>query len=80
MSEELPTETLPVITPWYSDKAVHAVLTFVVGMIANVVGRKFGYSMNVEEIVAFATVILGFIAGHKWKSGMLQAALISGKK
>lgn len=64
------------ITPWFADKAVHAVLTFTVGMVANVIGRKFGYSMNTEEVVAFATVVLGFIAGHKWKSGMLQKAMI----
>lgn len=80
MSDDLPTETPPVITPWFADKAVHAVLTFVVGMIANVVGRKFGYSMNVEEIVLFGGVIISFIAGHKWKSAMLQKALITGGK
>lgn len=80
MSDELPVPTDPVpppLTPWYEDKAVHAVLTFVVGMVANVVGRKWGYSLNVEEIVAFAAVTISFIGAHKWKSKTLTAQLYS---
>lgn len=66
----------PIVTPWYADKAVHAVLTFVVGVVASVVGRKFGFAMNVEEIVAFAMVIMSFILGHKWKTAKLQEELL----
>lgn len=78
MSDELPVPApeVPLDTPWYSDKSVHAVLTFVVGLIANAVGRKWGYELNVSEIVAFAAVIIGFIGGHKWKSASVQKALV----
>lgn len=67
----------PPVTPWYLDKAFYALLMFIVGMIANVIASKWGYRLNTEEIVGFAMVVVSFIAGHKWKSGMLQREMIA---
>lgn len=68
---------VPANTPWFEDKSVHAVLTFLVTLVANAIGRKFGFSLNIEEIVSLAAVVIGFIAGHKWKTAQVQAALVN---
>lgn len=64
------------ISPWWEDKAVKMVLLFLVTLMVNAIGRKFEVSLNVEEIVALALSILGFIFGHKYKSGMLQKQVL----
>ncbi len=63
-------------SPWYEDKSFKLVLGFIVAMVANMVGRKFGTSLNVEEIVSMAVAVTGFVAGNKWKSGTLAKAQI----
>jgi uncharacterized membrane protein YjjP (DUF1212 family) len=55
----------PQTAPW-ADKNVHAVLTLVVGLVANQIAKRFGVSLNVEEISAFALTIVAFIVSHKW--------------
>lgn len=81
MSDDtVPTPDVPANTPWYEDKSVHAVLTFVVGLIGQMIARKWGYELNTQEIVAFAAVIMSFIAGHKWKTAQVQKALLAKSK
>lgn len=54
--------------PWYLDKSFKAMLTVIVTMICNMIGRKYGYSLNTEEIVGIISVVVAFIGGHKWHS------------
>lgn len=52
---------------WYESQSFRALLVFVVGLVANAVGRKFGFSLNTEEIVAFAVTVAAFIAKRGWE-------------
>jgi hypothetical protein len=67
----------PIVTPWFEDKAVKMVLTFLCTILANAVLRKYGIGLNVEEITGLAFTIVAFIAGHKWKTAKLQAAAMA---
>lgn len=62
------------ISPYMKDKGIHAVVLFLVTLACNAMGRKFGVSLNAEEIASLAVVVIGFVAGHKWKSGTIAAA------
>lgn len=53
-------------SPWYMDKSFKAMLSVIVTLIANMIGRKYGYSLNTEEIVGIITAAVAFIGGHKW--------------
>lgn len=61
-------------SPWYKDKPFQTILLFVLTLVANAVGRKFGFELNVEEIAALATAIIGFIVANKWKGAVVAKA------
>lgn len=61
-------------SPWYEDKPFQSILLFVLTLVANAVSRKFGFSLNVEEVAALATTVLGFVLANKWKGAVVAKA------
>lgn len=64
------TET-PVVTPFYLDKGLWVAFMTPVLLLLN---QKFGLALDPTALVAIVLPAVGYILGHKWKTGTIQAA------
>lgn len=56
---------------WWQSQTFRAFVLYLVTMIANAVARKWGYSLNAEEIAGLTVALVGFIAGRQYKQAKL---------
>ncbi len=66
-------DSVQIITPWYSDKALWTIFLSPLFMI---LGKKFGIEFNVAEIASLAAANVSFIVGHKWAATSKAKAII----
>ncbi len=68
------TVAVTVVTPFYLDKAVWAMVLTPIFVLLN---AKFGLALDPLAIIGLVLPVVAFILGHKWKTGTLQSAAIA---
>lgn len=63
------------VTPFYLDKGLYVALLTPVAAVLN---QKFGIALDPIVVVGLMLPIVGYILGHKWKSGTIAAAQVAG--
>lgn len=56
---------------WWQSQTFKALVLYVATMVANAVARRWGYSLNTEEIAGLTVTVVGFIMGRQYKQGKL---------
>lgn len=59
------------VEKWWQSQTFRALVLYFVTMIANAVARRWGYSLNTEEIAGLTVTLVGFIVGRQYKQGKL---------
>lgn len=63
----------PIVTPWYLDRAVW--MTLLVPACA-MLNARLGLGVDPAVMCSLVLPVAAFIVAHKWKSGLLQKAVI----
>lgn len=54
-----------------------ALLLYVVTLIADAVGKKYGYGLNAESIAGLTASVVAFIAGRQYKTTKIETEKIA---
>lgn len=73
---EVTPEVPPINTPFFADKSLWVV---VLSFILPFIGKKLGVEFNIAEIAGFVATCIAFVAGNKWKTGMLTKEAMAAK-
>lgn len=66
---------LPVVTPFYLDKAVWMAVLAPLLALAN---QKWGLALDATSLIALVLPVVAYIIMHKWKTATLQVAQAAG--